>query len=199
MRQDEDWFCLNLAVACWRKNPDPEQWPGFVASWTGEKPKEASVSVYPTAEGLLLGELKPTADLLDRIAECIGCSADDLLYADASQAYVSSARIHNIRRLIGGWHGTQKELARALGVSQTTVTRWKLGQQEPDSAALRSISQLFQLGGVSELDSPRQFLSFRPVTHAERLSWLRRRIESLGAEESRELFPAFERLLRGRG
>lgn len=40
---------------------------------------------------------------------------------------------------------TQKELARILGVSNSTIVNWESGRTEPDASQLRKISELSQI------------------------------------------------------
>ena len=105
----------------------------------------------------------------------------------------------NIRHLIDGLaHGQRKHFAAELGVDVTTVSRWSSSAQRPTKTKLKRICDYFGLPLATNLEDDPVFLSLDPVTGSEMKSWLHEQIEGLDADTLRNLFPALQRLLKGR-
>ena len=98
---------------------------------------------------------------------------------------------HFFNQLWGG----KKALAAEFGIDPTTVSRWLNGASQPIERSLRQIGAYFGVPSGVDLRSDPVFLSAEPVALSERRRWLMERLESLPADEFRELYPALRRLL----
>jgi transcriptional regulator with XRE-family HTH domain len=68
----------------------------------------------------------------------------------------------NLRRLIHFEHRSGREAAKALGVTERTVSQWLTGKRYPSGQALATIDKLY---GISPRD-----LDLDPVDFAQRLA-----------------------------
>lgn len=99
-------------------------------------------------------------------------------------------RIAALRREAGL---NQKELGQKLGVGQTTVSAWEIGRNEPDSAALNRMAQLFQvsigyLAGY-EKDNGRRGLSESEYQAAQRANFEKAEQRKFEREIKRQQMP----------
>jgi transcriptional regulator with XRE-family HTH domain len=85
----------------------------------------------------------------------------------------------NIRRLIFFHHRSQREAARALGLSEHTVSRWLTGKTEPDSQALMRMAEIYGINPYRLNADPTEFA--KDLADAERIK-----------EAEREVFEALE-------
>ena len=73
----------------------------------------------------------------------------------------------NIRRLIFFHHRSQREAARALGLSEHTVSRWLTGKTEPDSQALMRMAEVYGINPYRLNADPTEFAE--DLADAERI------------------------------
>ncbi|MDP9438698.1 MAG: hypothetical protein M3P49_08130, partial [Actinomycetota bacterium] len=75
---------------------------------------------------------------------------------------------------------------------------WHGGEHKPKQNNLSRLSGYFGLPGGTELRSDPLFLSPDPIGEAEQREWLVGRINNLGSDTLRELFPELKRILENR-
>lgn len=187
-----------MQFACWRQNADRATWPQLVAGWltgdvaTGEDGLRAALRL---AETYLLGDLDLTHQQAEAVARALHRDVQELMFENWPAAEPGFILQQNIRRLLeNSGAETKAELAKTLCVSAATLSRWISGSQVPDTRARRAIASLFGLRGVEDLEQTPVFLSYSPVTHAERVAWIQSRLVDMSWVELRELFPALRRL-----
>lgn len=103
----------------------------------------------------------------------------------------------NLRHLLGqapyGTHGT---LARQIGVSLNTVSRWASGENRPRPEHLRTLCALLYLPPNLDLYATPLFLTDAPSTHSARLEQVKGWVNGLDPAALQVLYPALERLLK---
>ena len=188
----------NVQFACWRQNVDRATWPPLLARWltgnvaAGEGGLRAALRF---AETYLLGDLDLTHQQAELVARALHRDVQELMFENWPAAEPGLILQQNIRRLLeNSGVETKAGLAKTLGVSAATLSRWISGSQVPDTRARRAIASLFGLRGVDDLEQTPVFLSYSPVTHAERVAWIQSRLVDMSWVELRELFPALRRL-----
>lgn len=188
----------NVQYACWRQTVDREAWPQLLASWlagTAGQSEDGSQATHRFAEAFLLGDANLSHQQAEVVARALHRDVQELMFENWPATEPGLILRQNIGRLLGNSGAeTKGELAKTLGVSAATLSRWISGSQVPDSRARRAIAALFGLGGAEDLEQTPVFLSYSPVTHAERLAWIQSRVVRMSWAELRELFPALRRL-----
>lgn len=103
----------------------------------------------------------------------------------------------NLRYLLGNApHGTLGRLARRLGVSLSTVSRWAAGETHPRETHLRVLHSELHLDADLDLTTTPLFLWEAAFTHEARVQQIHRWVDTLPAPTLQVLYPALERLLR---
>jgi transcriptional regulator with XRE-family HTH domain len=188
----------NVLFACWQQTVDRDKWPDLLVKWLkGGAPKQGGElrTLQVIAEGFLLGDTELDHQQTETVAQSLHRDVQELMFENWAAAEPGLILRENLRRLIGNSGvETKGELAKLLGVSAATLSRWISGHQEPDTRARRAIVSLFGLRSDEELEQTPLFLSYTPVTHAERVAWIQSRVVQMPWHELRELFPAFRRL-----
>jgi hypothetical protein len=181
---------INIRFACWRVSQDRSSWPDLLAGWLGRR-DDIGVA------GAILSDMQaPIPDQIERVAAALNADEQDLVFANMPAVAGVNVLHKNLERLFSNpGKNTKGQLAEQLEVDPATLSRWIGGKQAPDTAARRRIAALFGLGGPEELDQNPIFLSYLPVTHAERIAWVNSRLQEISLQELRELFPAFYRML----
>lgn len=87
------------------------------------------------------GDREPTLELLIKLARFFDVSIDDLLTKDMQPAGVIFGRNLNFLRKSLGING--KEIAKILGVSPSTYSKYENGLVQPDMDGLVTISEFF--------------------------------------------------------
>lgn len=151
------------------------------------------------ALALLAGEVCPTNAQLEALANALALDLVDLQLASMlDNLGPNGILMRNVVRLLDGRGAlSQKDLAVELGVSQETITRWRSLKRVPDKAAKQAIVRYFGLGAMDDLERKPLFLSYAPVTHAERVNWLQETARRMHSSKLSELFPALMRLMGG--
>jgi len=132
-----------------------------------------------------------------QLARAIGMAseAETLRFADMLEADCDVLR-ENLGYLMNALgHGGKKALAAKLSVDPTTISRWLNGTSQPNEATLRQLAAHFGVPAGLDLRGDPVFLSLEPVALSERRQWLVSRLESLSADELRDLYPALRRML----
>jgi len=138
-----------------------------------------------------------TAKEVDRVAGLHGVSSEDLLH---QQLYLEVDILkENIACLLESVpHGSKKQIAVAVGVDQTTISRWLSGKGRPQPVNQRALERLLSLRQGWRIDVTPLFLFDHPITDNDRRNWIHDRVDALSADGLRQLFPALERLLEDR-
>jgi hypothetical protein len=145
-----------------------------------------------------MGHVELSQDQTEAAARSLHRDVQELVFEDWPASEPGLILRENVRRLLGNPGAMSKgALAELLGVSPATLSRWIGGQQVPDTRAREAIASMFGLRTGDDLERTPIFLSFLPVTHAERLAWLHDRLGDVTWDELRDLFPALHRLLAG--
>jgi transcriptional regulator with XRE-family HTH domain len=192
----------NLQFSCWQRTVDRDKWPSLLAKWLTKGASQDDGELRPLrliAEGFLLGDVELDHDQVEAVAQSLHRDIQELMFENWPAAQPGRILRENVRRLLGNSGAeTKGELASLLGVSAATLSRWTKGHQEPDTRARRAIVSLFGLQSVEELEQTPLFLSYAPVTHAERVAWIQSRVVDMSWHELKELFPALRRLCEPR-
>jgi transcriptional regulator with XRE-family HTH domain len=177
----------NLRYLLWSHRIPREQWAQVLAAW-GE--------LAPARAKELLKAAQPTAAELRSIGRATDRRDEELQFGQLLESDRVDVLRENLRYLFSGLERGQKmKLAEALGVHQTTLSRWPSGRQSLRESKLKTLARFFGLDPEIDLRSEPIFLSSVPVGDRERRTLLHERIEGLDAETLRQLFPAFLRLL----
>ncbi len=189
---DKDLF-VNIRYLCWQANPDRSTWPVLLARWLELDEHELGAAI-----AMLNGLCEPTPAQIDKLAMQLALDPQELIFGSlASRGDENEVLKQNVIRLLDGRGDlSQGQLADQIGVAAATVTRWRKGVA-PDKHAKKELVKYFGLRSIDELETRPIFLSYLPVTHAERVAWIQEHIHRLGQQRLRELFPALMRLLEG--
>jgi transcriptional regulator with XRE-family HTH domain len=170
----------------------------LVVKWLkGGAPEQGSQlrALRLVAETFLLGESELDHQDAEAVAQSLHRDVQELMFENWPAAEPGLILRQNIGRLLGNsGAATKGELAKRLGVSAATLSRWISGQQQPDTRARRAIASLFGLRSSEDLEHTPLFLSYMPVTHAERVAWIQSHVVDMSWRELDELFPALRRL-----
>lgn len=90
----------------------------------------------------------------------------------------------------------QKQLAQDIGVSKDAVSKWKNAKQGTTKKNLVALRQYFRLPSETNLKNDPIFLSWTPIDDRRRREWINKQIEEIDSDDLRDLFPAFEKLLK---
>lgn len=182
----------NVRLCCYLNEAQRDLWPRRLCEWMGLSDAQAG-----DALALLAGEASPSDAQLERLASSLSLDPVDLKLASLLDNLGPNGILtRNVVRLLDG-RGTvsQKDLAAEFGVSQETITRWRTLKRVPDKSAKQAIVRYFGLAGMEELEQKPLFLSFAPVTHAERVNWLQESARRMHPTKLNDLFPALMRLM----
>lgn len=185
-------LCLNVRFILWGKDVARAEWPSKLATLLGWA--EDAAEIFLTGESSTLGDKD-----LKALARFGGVTEGDLTAKDLLATANLDLFHENISFLIDLLpHGEKKRFAKKLGVDATTISRWKNGVQKPTKRKLAMILRYFGQSEGTDLASVPVFLSAVSVGTAEMRTWLHGRIDRLEADDLRNLFPAFARLLKAR-
>ena len=188
----------NVEFACWKRTKRRDEWPLLLGKWLAAgAPKKSDElrELQRIAERFLLGEAELDHQQAEAVAQALHRDVQELVFESWVADEPGLILRENLRRLLGNsGSGTKGELAKLLGVSAATLSRWISGHQEPDTRARRAIASLFGLRGIEDLEQAAVFLSYTPVTHAERVAWIQSRVVDMPWSQLKEMFPALRRL-----
>lgn len=143
---------------------------------------------------LLTGEPPSHAEMVE-VANACHCSIEDIAYGDPLDGV--NVLAENIRFLVDSLpHGGQRELANAIEIDETTVSRWKTGAVRPTKARQDRLREYFQLPTGTDLTSDPLFLTLDPVGGFAKRAWVLKRVGEIEVRELEGLFPALWKLLR---
>ena len=119
---------------------------------------------------------------------------ETILYARVLKT--SEILFENINYLFDGLdHGMKGELAKAIGVDLSTISRWRRGKARPTRSHMDKLGVKFLLDPEVDLETQPLFLSPAPTSVSARRDWIKSKVDQLSPSELHELFPAFRRLL----
>lgn len=182
----------NLRFALWRQGIPRTQW----ITWVAARCELGSPLVRAVVDGSAPDDQVGETEC-SQLARAIGMAAEaeTLRFADMVGADCDVLR-ENLAYLMNALgHGGKKALAAKLSVDPTTISRWLNGASQPSEATLRQLATHFGVPAGTDLRSDPVFLSLEPVALSERKQWLVSRLESLSADELRDLYPALRRML----
>ena len=182
----------NLRLTLWRQGVPRIQWVGWIAARCELRSDLVRAVVEGSASDDQVGDAE-----CSQLARAIGMTseAETLRFADmvAAECDVLRENLAYLMNALG--HGGKKALAAKFSVDPTTISRWLNGTSQPSEATLRQLATHFGVPAGTDLRSDPVFLSLDPVALSERRQWLVSRLESLPADELRDLYPALRRML----
>jgi transcriptional regulator with XRE-family HTH domain len=187
MAVDTDKFSVNLRYLLWQSGRPHDKWVSTIVQWLG----------CPAARafGLLTSD-RPTQTEADELAERLGVTSEDLRFNDLLSALGDDLFFENLRYLVNGVeHGDKQEIARRVGVHNTSLSRWISGSHRPDMRSRQLLAEYFGLTSEIELTDKPLFLSLIPISEGHRKKWLAGAIDAMDQRELNELFPALYKLL----
>lgn len=172
-------FEVNVRLLAW------ERWPGL--DW-------------PTRLKLLgcpLGDLSadpPSPTLVREMEARFGLTG--LRHADLlSERDVDVLRANLEHLLAKERYGSFRTIARQIGVSTATVSRWAAGTHTPHQPHLQALGRALSLQRDTDLHTSLLFLTDHPCTHEERRLNVLRWVNAAKPADLEALFPALDRLL----
>ena len=184
----------NLRYLCWKQQRDRSKWPGMLATWLGNRD---SVEL---AVALLSETQLPKPTHIEAIVRVLNLDEQDLVFSDlVASDGVNFLKLNLERLLSSPGKQTKSALAREIGVSPATLSRWIGGKQAPDGRARQKIAMIFGLRSEDELVGKPLFLSYLPVTYGEQVVWLNMCLKEISESELLDLFPALYRVFSKAG
>lgn len=182
----------NLRLTLWRQGIPRTQWVGWIAARCELGPELVRSVVGGSALDDQVGDAG-----CSQLTRAIGIAAEaeTLRFADmvGTECDVLRENLAYLMNALG--HGGKKALAAKFSVDPTTISRWLNGTSQPNDTTLRELATYFGVPAGTDLRSDPVFLSLDPVALTERRQWLVSRLESLSADELRDLYPALRRML----
>ena len=182
----------NLRLTLWRHGIPRTQWVEWIAARCELSPNLVRAVVGGSATDDQVGDAE-----CSQLAKAIGMAAEEetLRFGDmvGTECDVLRENLTYLMNALG--HGGKRALATKFSVDPTTISRWLNGNSKPNAATLRELATHFGVPTGTDLRSDPVFLSVDPVSLSERRQWVISRLESLSADELRDLYPALRRLL----
>jgi transcriptional regulator with XRE-family HTH domain len=179
----------NLRFLLWQQKTKREKWVVLLAE---------HLRCSEDRAWKLLHSGRSTAPELDRAADYFEISQEELMFSRLIERKNLKVFDENLRFLLSELPKGQKgELAKAVGVHATTVSRWAAGINTPERDHLKKILSYFGLKPDTDLEKEPLFLSMDPVSDRSRREWLQRQIEKIDSNELSDLFPALKKLMEG--
>ena len=91
--------------------------------------------------------------------------------------------------------GENAEFINAIGVNQSTVSRWKQGITKPDKESQLRICRYFGYPDARILREGFLFLGLEPISSKQRKQACKRMIDEMNKEEFERIYPALRKLL----
>lgn len=165
-------------------------------TWAATLQKRTGIGLY-RAEQILRGALIERQEVA-MIAAAFDIDAEELqsnpIYGRGDESVLRL----NLRYLINSLpHGEKKNLAKAVGVAEETVSKWI--SQGSRGLHPKNLSRLLKHFGLDpQLDLAKEpiFLSMDPVGAHLQKAWLIQRIQETPPAEIGKVFPAVQRIFR---
>jgi len=186
----------NLRFLLFRKAIPREEWLEWLQQHTSIPAGRLNALVSKRLDDSGVGEPE-----LQQLAKTLGLpeDAEELRFSDL----VSDSRLNvfaeNLRYLLDACpRGGKKQLAEALQVTPTSVSRWLGAAPGISSGLLSKLNQYFGLPAHVDLRVYPLFLDVEPAAVSQRRKWVLDQLEALTDEEFQSLYPALKRLLEDR-
>jgi len=186
----------NVRFLLFQRGCAREQWVPWLESHTSIAPGKLAALVGSRLDDSGIGEPD-----LQHLATAFGLPADaaDLRFADLLGESQLNVLAENLRYLLESCpRGGKKQLAEALQVTPTTVSRWLSKATGVSSGQLKKLNQYFGLSGQTDLRRYPLFLDAEPAAVSQRRKWALTQLEGLPDDAFQALYPALKRLLEDR-
>jgi len=186
----------NVRFLLFQRGCAREQWVPWLESHTSIAPSKLAALVGSRLDDSLIGEPD-----LQHLATAFGLPADaaELRFADLLGESQLNVLAENLRYLLESCpRGGKKQLAEALQVTPTTVSRWLSKATGISSGQLNKLNQYFGLSPQTDLRSYPLFLDVEPAAVSQRRKWALSQLEGLPDDAFQSLYPALKRLLEDR-
>ena len=177
----------NLRFLLWLKRVQRSEWAAVLGYW-------ANCDIGRAEELLEGGE--PAQHELEHIARAVDYSEDALVRTSLLAAHGIDVLRENILFLterLG--YGRKKDLAAALKIHPTTITKWRSGESHPRESHLEALCRYFGLPASTNIEVEPIFLIVETREQREQRAWVRARIEKLDPETWRLAYPFLKYLL----
>jgi transcriptional regulator with XRE-family HTH domain len=158
--------------------------------------KKVGVGLYRAVELIAGGALGE--DELRKTADWVGKPTDDLVTAPSYPADDESMLRENLNFLLSPpnlRHGDQKALAKALGVANPQVTRWKSGTNLPHPSNIDALLRHFGLDPRIDLKRTPLFLANHPIHGEAKRDYLMNLLKDAPFETLDDHFDSIRKLL----
>lgn len=186
----------NIRFLLFKRGYAREQWVPWLESHTSLAPGKLAALVSNRLDDSVIGE----ADL-QQLAKAFGLPGDaaEFRFADLLGESQLNVLAENLRYLLESCpRGGKKQLAEALKVTPTTVSRWLSKATGISSGQLNKLNQYFGLSAQTDLRSYPLFLDVEPAAVSQRRKWALAQLEGLPDDAFQSLYPALKRLLEDR-
>lgn len=176
---------LNIRYFLWKKDKTERgNWAESLALLIGcEKTRAKELLVH--------GQFSSSE--LEKFAQIVGQTDSTAIHAPFFEERIN-VLLENVQYLLESVK--QKDLAREIGVTKDTVSRWFRGGHNISPKHLDELRRFFRLPADIDLKTDAIFLSLTPFDDQRRREWLAQQIKEIDPDQLRDLFPAFERLFR---
>lgn len=182
-------LALNLRWLMRREEPDASKWISRLAA------RSRTHLSLSRAGGLLMGS-QPTSGEVEALASIFGLEIDDLIVAPLYNRERTILQENLAYLAESVRHGKQKEVAKMIGVSAETFSRWAGGTVKPRKRNLRTLLKLHEIDPDTDLETEPLFLSLEPVSAFAKRDWISGRVQDLPSDEIAAIYPALRKILR---
>jgi transcriptional regulator with XRE-family HTH domain len=180
----------NLRFLLWSKKVQRREWASHLGHWAKCDPRRA--------EELLQGS-EPTEHELEHIARAVDYSIEILAHTSLLEAHGVDVLRENLRYLTDRLdYGRKKEMAAALDIHPTTITKWRNGESRPRAVHLEALCRYFGLPSDTKIEVERIFLTVETRLDQEQRAWVQTRIEELDTVTWQLVYPILKFLLTER-
>jgi transcriptional regulator with XRE-family HTH domain len=180
----------NLRFLLWSKRVQRREWASHLGHWANCDPGRA--------EELLQGN-EPSERELEQIVRAVGYSMEILAHTSLLEAHEVDVLHENLRYLTDRLdYGHKKEMAAALDIHSTTITKWRNGECRPRVVHLASLCRYFGLRSDTKIEVEPIFLTVETRLDQEQRAWVRTRLEELDPITWQMVYPFLKFLLTER-
>jgi transcriptional regulator with XRE-family HTH domain len=177
----------NLRFLLWFKRVPWSEWAPVLGHW--------AECEFGRAEELLEGS-EPAQHELEHIVRAVDYSEEALVRTSLLAAHGIDVLQENIRFLtehLG--YGRKKDLAAAINIYPTTITKWRSGESHPQGSNLEALCRYFGLPASINIEVEPIFLVVETREQREQRVWVRARMEKLSPETWRLAYPFLKSFL----
>jgi len=143
---------------------------------------------------LLHGE-PPSHDELGRAERLLSTTREDLMFNRPHPSREDIVR-DNIEQILDETELKGNAMAKNLGVSEASFSRWRKGKHLPTPGHLRKLSNLVGIDDTVDLYVVPIALLGSPTSVASKRRWLITHLENADDTTIEQIYPALERMLR---